>query len=211
MNACLRVALDDSQTVKSASLVYGGMAPTTISAKKAVEYLSGKKFADLKTLEGVMSALEEDFNLPFGVPGGMATYRKSLALGFFYRFYHDVLNELAEPNELDKEAIEELERGISSGRKDHDASIAYSEKLLGKGNPHVAALKQCTGEAQYTDDIPHQKNELIGRLVLSTKAHAKLLSVDPEPALSSCLALWHGLTGMMLLARKLIGGGCSSL
>jgi xanthine dehydrogenase/oxidase len=185
VNACLRVALEPSGNVKSASLVYGGMAPTTVAAKKAMEFLSGKKFSDLKTLEGVMSALEQDFNLPFGVPGGMATYRKSLALGFFYRFYHDILTELSDAEKTqDKEAIEEIEREISSGKKDHDASIAYSEKVTGKGNPHVAALKQCTGEAQYTDDIPHQKNELIGRLVLSTKARAKLLKVDPEPALS---------------------------
>src|SRR5207244_3771154 len=49
--------------------------------------------------------------------------------------------------------------------------------------PHVAAMKQTTGEAQYTDDIPHLNNELIGCLVLSTKARAKLLKVDPSPAL----------------------------
>jgi xanthine dehydrogenase/oxidase len=184
VNACLRVALDEAEVVKSASLVYGGMAPTTVAATKAAEFLTGKRFPDLKTLEGVMSALEQDFNLPFGVPGGMATYRKSLALGFFYRYYHDVLTDLSASEKIDKEAIPELERDISFGKKDHDASIAYAGNVAGKGNPHVAALKQCTGEAQYTDDIPHQKNELIGRLVLSTKAHAKLLSVDPEPALS---------------------------
>ena len=184
VNACLRVRLDDTQDVESASLVYGGMAPTTVAAKNAVEFLTGKPFADPKTLEGAMSALEKDFNLSFGVPGGMATYRKSLALGFFYRFFHEVLADLAENgNLLDKEAIGELERDISYGKKDHDASIAYSQKVLGKANPHLAALKQCTGEAQYTDDIPLQKNELIGALVLSTKAHAKLLKVDPSPAL----------------------------
>ena len=184
VNACLRVHLDDSQTVKSASLVYGGMAPTTITAKNAVEFLTGMRILNPKTLEGAMSALEKDFNLPFGVPGGMATYRKSLALGFFYRFFHEVVADIADTGKLvDKEAIGEIERDISYGKKDHDASIAYSQKVLGKANPHLAALKQCTGEAQYTDDIPLQKNELIGALVLSTKAHAKLLKVDPSPAL----------------------------
>ncbi|EXJ95419.1 xanthine dehydrogenase [Capronia coronata CBS 617.96] len=184
VNACLRVALDDSYTVKDASLVYGGMAPTTIQAKNASEYIVGKTFTDPQTLEGVMNALEKDFNLPFGVPGGMATYRKSLALGFFYRFYHDVLVNIEEASKkADKEAIAEIEREISRGHKDHDAAVAYSQKILGKSNPHLAALKQCTGEAQYTDDIPHQKDELIGCLVLSTKAHAKLLKVDASPAL----------------------------
>ncbi|RMZ86673.1 hypothetical protein DV736_g6102, partial [Chaetothyriales sp. CBS 134916] len=184
VNACLRVVLDSSHTVKACSLVYGGMAPITISARNAVRYLEGKTFPSPETLEGVMGALETDFNLPFGVPGGMATYRKSLALAFFYRFFHDTLSMIDSHEKLlEKEAIEEIERQISYGKKDHDASLAYAQKVLGKANPHLAALKQCTGEAQYTDDIPAQKNELIGCLVLSTKAHAKLLDVDPAAAL----------------------------
>ena len=185
VNACNRVVLDDSGIVKDASLVYGGMAPLTVQAKTAMSAIIGKPFADPKTLEAAMNGLEKDFNLPFGVPGGMATYRKSLALGFFYRFYHDVLSSVGkDAKTLDAEAIDEIEREISVGNKDHDASVAYSQKILGKGNPHVAALKQCTGEAQYTDDIPVQKNELYGCLVLSTKAHAKLVDVNPTPALT---------------------------
>ncbi|KAK7885364.1 hypothetical protein LTR67_010542 [Exophiala xenobiotica] len=183
VNACLRVALDDAYKVQSASLVYGGMAPVTVLAKNASEYIVGKTFTDPQTLEGVMNALEKDFNLPFGVPGGMATYRKSLALGFFYRFHHDVLASIEKVSEqADKEVIEEIEREISRGQKDHDATAAYTQRVLGKANPHLAALKQCTGEAQYTDDIPVQQNELIGCLVLSTKAHAKI-KVDASPAL----------------------------
>lgn len=184
VNACFRIKMDEDSVVKSANLVYGGMAPLTIQAKNAMNALIGRIFKDPKTLEHVMNRLEEDFNLPFGVPGGMATYRKSLALGFFYRFYHDVLSTMEIDGDLlDTEAIEEIDREISQGKKDHDASIAYTQRVLGKANPHVAALKQCTGEAQYTDDIPTQKNELYGCLVLSTKAHAKLLKVDPLPAL----------------------------
>jgi xanthine dehydrogenase/oxidase len=184
VNACLRVKLDDDDVVSDANFAYGGMAPITAQAKNSINAIMGKSFQDPKTLEAVMSAMEKDFPLPFGVPGGMATYRKSLAMGFFYRFYNDVLSTLGpEIKDLDKEAVDEIEREISVGKKDHDTAVSYSQKILGKANPHVAALKQCTGEAQYTDDIPTQKNELIGCLVLSTKAHAKLLNVDASPAL----------------------------
>lgn len=184
VNAALRVSLSDSHVVESAVLAYGGMAPTTVAAKKAGVYLVGKSFTDPATLEGTMNALEQDFDLRFGVPGGMATYRKSLALGFFYRFYHDVLSKLdVEEANLDQEVIPEIERSVSMGREDGAATVAYQQNILGKANPHVAALKQTTGEAQYTDDIPVQKNELYGCLVLSTKAHAKILSVDSEPAM----------------------------
>jgi xanthine dehydrogenase/oxidase len=185
VNAALRVSLDDGDVVESVDLVYGGMAPVTIPARKAMEFLQGKKFTDLATLEGVMDKLEEDFDLRFGVPGGMATYRKSLALSFFYKFYHEVLAELhAEDVEIDTQAIGEIERAISKGEKDGKAAEAYKQKEVGQSKNHVAAMKQCTGEAQYIDDIPLQRNELYGHMVLSTKAHAKILNVDAEPALN---------------------------
>ena len=184
VNAALRVSLDGGNRVESVNLVYGGMAPTTTSAKEAVQYLKGKKWTDPSTLEGTMNALENDFDLRFGVPGGMATYRKSLAFGFFYRFYHEVLSELNVENmNIDEDVRGEIERAISTGKKDHDASQAYEQRIVGKAHPHVAAMKQCTGEAQYTDDIPVQKNELYGVMVLSTKAHARIRSVDESPAM----------------------------
>ena len=184
VNAAMRISLSESNVVESADLVYGGMAPTTIAPKTANAYLVGKKLTDTETLEGVMNALEQDFDLRFGVPGGMATYRKSLALGFFYRFYHEILSKLEVKDvDFDTEVVAEIERMISTGKEDKDSTIAYQQNILGKANPHVAALKQTTGEAQYTDDIPAQKNELYGCLVLSTKAHAKITSVDYSPAM----------------------------
>lgn len=184
VNAALRVSLNEEYAVESVDLVYGGMAATTIAAREAVAYLKGKTWTDPATLEGVMNALENDFDLRFGVPGGMATYRKSLALGFFYRFYHEVLSDVdVKASGIDQDARGEIERAISTGKKDHEATQAYEQQILGKPNPHVAALKQCTGEAQYTDDIPVQKNELYGVMVLSSKAHAKVLKVDYEAAM----------------------------
>ena len=184
VNAALRISLSENNVVESVDLVYGGMAATTIAAREAVSYLKGKTWTDPATLEGVMNALEKDFDLRFGVPGGMATYRKSLALGFFYRFYNEVLSDLgAKASEIDHDVRGEIEREISTGKKDHEATQAYEQDILGKANPHVAALKQCTGEAQYTDDIPVQKNELYGVMVLSSKAHAKILDVNFEAAM----------------------------
>lgn len=184
VNAALRVSLDEDHKIESVNLIYGGMAPTTVAAKEAMDYLYGKKWTDPATLEGTMNALGEDFDLRFGVPGGMATYRKSLALGFFYRFYHEVLSELkVNQSGIDEDVRGEIERAISTGKKDHEATEAYQQRLVGKANPHLAALKQCTGEAQYTDDIPVQKNELYGVMVLSSKAHAKILDVDVSPAM----------------------------
>jgi len=183
VTAALRVCVGDDGLVERADLVYGGMAPMTVAARQASEYLVGRKLAELETLEGTMSALARDFDLPFGVPGGMASYRRSLALSFFYRFYHEVMVALGGgggdgPEHADPGAVDELERALSTGATDDDAAQAYSQEIVGKANPHLAALKQTTGEAQYTDDIPPLANELHACLVLSKKARARIVSVD---------------------------------
>ncbi|KAM4060647.1 molybdopterin-binding domain of aldehyde dehydrogenase [Hirsutella rhossiliensis] len=184
VTGALRVRLDDAGVVAECSLIYGGMAAMTVSAKTATQYLIGRRFAELETLEGAMSALGADFDLQFSVPGGMASYRKALALGFFYRFYHDVLTNLdGKCGHVDKEAIDEVERCISKGSVDEQSSVAYEKEITGKANPHLAALKQTTGEAQYTDDIPPLRNELHGSWVLSTKPHARIKSIDYSVAL----------------------------
>ncbi|KAI1357940.1 xanthine dehydrogenase [Xylaria arbuscula] len=184
VTSALHVSVDEKGTVEHCNLVYGGMAPFTVAAKNASEYLKGKMFAHPDTLEGTMNALETDFNLQFSVPGGMASYRKSLALGFFYRFYHDVLSEInKESKHGDSQAVEELERALSTGWRDNDATTEYTQESLGKAGNHVAALKQVTGEAQYTDDFPPLKNELHASILFSSRAHAKIKSIDYSAAL----------------------------
>lgn len=183
VTSALRVSLDKDNIVKSANLAYGGMAPTTVAAKKTETFLMGQLWTDPKTVEGAMNALGFDFDLPSGVPGGMPTYRKTLTLSFFYRFYHDVLSEIAGATNVDHEAVEEIERAISTGKKDETAAQGYEQEVVGKASPHRAALQQTTGQAQYVDDIPPGKTDLFGCLVLSTKAHAKLVNVDFSPAL----------------------------
>ncbi|KAH9898759.1 xanthine dehydrogenase [Xylariomycetidae sp. FL2044] len=184
VTSALHVRVNEKGTVEHANLVYGGMAPFTVAAKKTNEYLKGKMLAHPDTIEGAMNALGTDFDLVFSVPGGMASYRKALALSFFYRFYHDVLAGIsAESEHGDSQAVEELDRALSSGRHDEEATDEYAKETLGKPANHVAALKQTTGEAQYTDDIPPFKNELHAALVLSTRAHAKIKSIDYSAAL----------------------------
>ncbi|KAM0430590.1 hypothetical protein ACHAPT_005942 [Fusarium lateritium] len=184
VTGALRVRLDDEGIVTEVNLIYGGMAAMTVAAKTAMEYLIGKRFADWDTLEGTMSALGRDFDLQFSVPGGMASYRKALAFGFFYRFYHDVLTILdGNSNHVDMEAIDEIERDLSQGQVDEHAAAAYTKEVTGQSKSHLAALKQTTGEAQYTDDIPPLRNELYACYVLSKRAHAKIVSIDYADAL----------------------------
>nr|XP_060484998.1 xanthine dehydrogenase/oxidase-like [Panthera onca] len=56
------------------------------------------------------------------------------------------------------------------------------EDMVGRPLPHLAAAMQASGEAVYCDDIPRYENELSLRLVTSTRAHAKIKSIDTSEA-----------------------------
>ncbi|KAF2836185.1 hypothetical protein M501DRAFT_996895 [Patellaria atrata CBS 101060] len=175
-----RVRLNDDGIVEDITLAYGGMAPKTIEAKGARDTLLGRRWFDSTTLEAGLEALLHDFQLSFSVPGGMAHYRRTLALSLFFRFWHEVIAEFG-LGQVDKEIISEIHRDISSGSRD-DLN-PNGQRVIGKQIPHLSSLKQCTGEAEYVDDIPRMNRELFGGLVLSLKAHAKLVEIDWKPAL----------------------------
>jgi xanthine dehydrogenase/oxidase len=191
VTCCLRVEIEGERTIKDVRLVYGGMAPTTTESPKTQEYLRGKEWGGQDTLWNALEILSaEDYNLPHTVPGGMPAYRKSLAMGFFAKFWAEVSLELGLDLESDQHRVRDLEglaaseihRGLQEGKQDlEDVDLAVPS---GQGIPHLAHLKHVTGEAQYCDDIPRQHNELVGALVFSQKPHAKILSIDSEYALS---------------------------
>lgn len=181
VNAAFRVCLDAEGRVESICLVFGGMAPTTKSSPKTEEALLGRRWLDSHTLEAGLSTLLQEYSLSYGVPGGMANYRKTLTLSLFFRFWHESAAELG-LGEISRDVVDEIQRAISSGSRDN--YNPYEQRIVGKQIAHLSALKQCTGEAEYIDDMPRMERELYGGLVLSSKAHANLISVDWEPALA---------------------------
>lgn len=54
---------------------------------------------------------------------------------------------------------------------------------VGESEPHISGKKQTTGEALYVDDIPRRQDELIGFLVTSKVARAKIKNIDASEAL----------------------------
>ena len=64
--------------------------------------------------------------------------------------------------------------------------VAKGRGAVGKPIMHKSALAQVTGEAKYTDDLPMPAPPglLHGALVMSTRPYARLLKVDPAPALA---------------------------
>ncbi|KPV77058.1 uncharacterized protein RHOBADRAFT_34531 [Rhodotorula graminis WP1] len=178
---------DDQWVVKRAKLVFGGMAAHTISAKKTEELLVGKP-VDSTTLEAALDALGADFDLPYSVPGGMPTYRRTLCMSFLFKFWVEVAQlcgvVLDGVRKSDEDEVTSLiHRAPSTATRDN--SDPYAQSVVGHQIPHASGLKHTTGEAIYTDDMPAWANEGHLALVLSSRAHAKLVSVDPSAALDA--------------------------
>jgi xanthine dehydrogenase/oxidase len=188
VTSAFRVRLDDEGLISEISLSYGGMAPKTVLATETMTKLMGKKWQSSATLEAAMISLAQEFNLTYSVPGGMATYRKTLAISLFFRFWNEVIADF-KLGHVDPDLINEIHRGISSGSRDN--YNPHEQRVVGKQIPHLSALKQNTGEAEYVDDMPPQNRELFGAMVLSQRAHAKLVEVDWTPALGPCRALGY--------------------
>ncbi|KAJ7448476.1 xanthine dehydrogenase [Mycena galericulata] len=174
VTACFSMRVTPQGRISRVRLAYGGMAPTVVSAVKTQDILTGRRFIlhqfmgrsaiagksfSAKTLEEALEVLGDEMHLPFNVPGGMASYRKTLALSFFFKFWNT----------------------LSTGR--HDNSDPYAQEVVGRQEPHLSGLLQATGAAVYVDDMPKVGNEVYGALVLSTRAHAKILSIDAAAAL----------------------------
>ncbi|KAJ6542822.1 Molybdopterin-binding domain of aldehyde dehydrogenase-domain-containing protein [Mycena capillaripes] len=186
VTACFSIRVTSEGKISHVRLAYGGMAATVLSATKTQDSLTGKPFSS-KTLEEALEILGAEMHLPFNVPGGMASYRKTLALSFFFKFWNAVGSEInlspdLLPSKTDLEDITTvIHRQLGSGR--HDNSDPYAQEVVGRQEPHMSGLLQATGAAVYVDDLPKVGNEIYGALVLSTRAHAKILSVDAAMAL----------------------------
>ncbi|XP_071578547.1 xanthine dehydrogenase-like isoform X2 [Temnothorax nylanderi] len=144
--------------------------------------------------EEVYDSLLEELPLADNAPGGMIKYRRSLTLSLFFKGFMHISKELSK-NVLDVEYIsKELESASDCFHYKAPKSSQYyqvvpknqeSYDLIGRPLVHVSAFKQATGEAIYCDDMPKFANELYLALVLSTRAHAKILKIDPSKALST--------------------------
>uniref|UniRef100_A0A4X1TFA1 Xanthine dehydrogenase/oxidase n=1 Tax=Sus scrofa TaxID=9823 RepID=A0A4X1TFA1_PIG len=189
----MRVLFEPGTTqVKELDLCYGGMADRTISALKTTrKQLS--QFWNEKLLQDVCAGLAEELSLPPDAPGGMVEFRRTLSLSFFFKFYLTVLQKLGREDPEDK--CGKLDPTYASAtwlfHKDPPANVQLfqevpkgqsEEDMVGRPLPHLAAALQASGEAVYCDDIPCYENELFLRLVTSTRAHAKIKSIDISEA-----------------------------
>uniref|UniRef100_A0A8C2FD45 Aldehyde oxidase 5 n=1 Tax=Cyprinus carpio TaxID=7962 RepID=A0A8C2FD45_CYPCA len=180
VNSGMRVTFrHDSNVVENLDIFYGGVGPTLVKARHTCKELMGRKW-DEKLLVVGTQLLEEEIYVPPTAPGGQEEYRKALVLSFFFKFYMQVLLELQQK----EVGMNDLPLEYLSALKPFKNETQSSNDPVGRPNVHQAALQQATGEAVYYDDIPSVKGELFVSMVTSTRAHAKIISIDASVALA---------------------------
>ena len=184
VNSAFNLTLRDNK-VEDIRMAFGGMASTTKLGLKSGQALTGKTF-DKSIVDIATRELVEEFQLPANVPGAMVRYRQSLVISFFFKFFLTVSKEInGDIGQADNSAVEVFEKEPITSNQLYEKKVTETETdIVGAPIKHAAADKQVSGAAVYIDDLPRLDGELYLGLVVSSRAHAKLLSVDPSPALA---------------------------
>uniref|UniRef100_A0A9L0J364 aldehyde oxidase n=1 Tax=Equus asinus TaxID=9793 RepID=A0A9L0J364_EQUAS len=184
VTAGMRVLFQEgTDTIEDLSLAYGGVGDATISAQKSCQQLLGRHWNE-PMLDEACRLLLDEVSLPGGAPGGSVEFKRTLVVSFFFKFYLEVLQELKKPDRF-LSALEDFPATVPQGVQRYQSVDSHQALQDPVGRPimHLSGLKHATGEAIFCDDIPTVDKELFMALVTSTRAHAKIISVDLSKAL----------------------------
>ncbi|KAG0623191.1 hypothetical protein M758_3G155300 [Ceratodon purpureus] len=190
VNAGLRVTLksesDGAWTVEDSCLAYGGVAAVVVVAKKTQEFLKGKPW-NRETLDQALALLEKEIFMADNAPGGMVEFRRSLISSFFFKFYLHTCYKLEAHAGFEHGLPETYRSAVAQYEREPSKGIQYFQTAkdataVGLPFQHQSANLQVTGEAEYVDDIAMPARGLHAGLVLSTKPHARIVSIDASEA-----------------------------
>uniref|UniRef100_A0A4W2IRX1 Aldehyde oxidase 2 n=1 Tax=Bos indicus x Bos taurus TaxID=30522 RepID=A0A4W2IRX1_BOBOX len=187
VNAGMRVLFKEgTDIIKDLSITYGGVGAATVSAHKSCQQLLGRQWDELMLDEACRRLLDE-VSLPGWAPGGRVEFKRTLVVSFFFKFYLQVLQELKNrryPEISDRflSALEDFPGTVPQGVQSVDSHQPLQDPV-GRPVMHLSGLKHATGEAEFCDDIPMVDKELCMALVTSTRAYAKIISIDLSEAL----------------------------
>ena len=169
--AALNVSLD-GKVISRARMFMGRTNESVGAIKLNIGVLKGKKVTKMEKWSSEIEKISSDKitqNLVFKLVQDLSTHAMGSPA------------EKAKLNEQRWPSRSTIETTQFSVITEVDAS---STSLLGEPVPMVTGLVLATGEATFVDDMPTVSNELFLAPVLSTVAHARLLSVDPSAALA---------------------------
>uniref|UniRef100_A0A670I7C4 FAD-binding PCMH-type domain-containing protein n=1 Tax=Podarcis muralis TaxID=64176 RepID=A0A670I7C4_PODMU len=207
-NSSMRVLFQPgSGVIEDMAILYGGIGPTTVSARNTCQKLIGSNWDEGMLNEACRLILEEIILSP-SAPGAKVEYRRTLLVSFFFRFYlqvtylgnelplygclplNNLLGKIDNPSkypDLPKKyasALGEFREKPPQGMQIYQVNPHQPpQDPVGRPIMHQSGIKHTTGEADYVDDMPPEEGQLYMAVVTSTCAHAKILSIDVSEAL----------------------------
>ncbi|HEY4640059.1 MAG TPA: molybdopterin cofactor-binding domain-containing protein [Thermoanaerobaculia bacterium] len=173
VNAGFVARLDKKGTVKSATVIYGGLANMPSQMTKTEAVMIGQPWSDA-TLQAALDVLAgEVASVIRPMPGVNflpAGYRESLCETLLYKYFLHVANERF-PKEVQPEnrsGGEVYERPLSGGTQ--TVSVYHQERPVGEPILKTTAFVQAAGEQKYTQDIPLPPHGYDSAFVTSTIA-----------------------------------------
>ncbi|XP_061464041.1 aldehyde oxidase 3-like isoform X2 [Rhineura floridana] len=192
-NSAMKVLFQPgTDVIEDLAILYGGIGPTTVSARNTCQLLIGRNWNEQMLNDACRLILEEIILSP-SAPGGKVEYRRTLLVSFFFRFYLEVLQGLKNmyPSmypDLPKEyasVLGEFHDKPPQGMQTYQDVDPHQPPQDPVGRPIMlqSGMKHATGEAVYVDDIAPADGQLYMAVVTSTRAHARILSIDVSEAL----------------------------
>ncbi|XP_060040134.1 aldehyde oxidase 4-like [Erinaceus europaeus] len=194
VNAGMSVKFEDgTDTIKDLRMFYGGVGPTVVSACQTCKQLIGRQWND-QMLSEVCRLVLTEIDIPPAAEGGMVEYRRTLVISLLFKFYLKVRRGL---NKMDPQKFPDIPAKFVSALEDFPIETPQGIQMFQCVDPkqppqdpvghpmmHQSGLKHATGEAVYVDDMPAISQELFLAVVTSTRAYAKIISIDTSEALA---------------------------
>ncbi|KAM5280464.1 aldehyde oxidase-like [Ctenodactylus gundi] len=193
VNSGMRVFFGDGNgVIRELSISYGGVGPTVVCAKNSCQGLVGRSWGK-ETLDEACRLVLGEVSLPGSAPGGKVEFKRTLMVSFLFKFYLEVsqllhlMDPARHPTLASREAsvLADLHSGHHWRTLKHQNVDLKQlpQDPIGRPIMHLSGMKHATGEAIYLDDMPTVDQELFLAFVTSSRAHAKILSIDPSEAL----------------------------
>ncbi|NP_001305103.1 aldehyde oxidase 4 [Macaca mulatta] len=193
VNAGMSVKFEDgTNTIKNfkCSMKRG---PHHCLCKPNCKQLIGRQWDDQMLSDACRWVLDEIY-IPPAAEGGMVEYRRTLIISLLFKFYLKVRRGL---NQMDPQKFPDIPEKFMSALEDFPIETPQGIQMFQCVDPHQppqdpvghpvmhqSAIKHTTGEAVYIDDMPCIDQELFLAPITSTRAHAKIISIDISEALA---------------------------
>jgi len=184
VNAAFLAEVDQengSKIVSKPSFVFGGVSDSFIHADKTESFVVGKDLKDPSVIKAMFETLAKETNPDDKVYDASKEYRAGLVEALLYKFLLTILSTSVPDSKKSGAQDIRFLRPLQQGSQEYKTDPKLYP--LNKPVEKLEATLQCSGEAEYINDIPALHNEVHAAIVVSTQANCDLQSVDPSEAL----------------------------